>query len=337
MRRKSIMERTAMHDDAPAGSLPSPATENSAAAEADSVDLSVAIGGLRLGNPVMPASGCFGPEIGGLVELSGIGASVTKTVFLDERRGNAPDRLTENRIGMFNSVGIPSRGPAGYLADLHPRYRALGIPVITSIGAHRPPGYAAVLRELGDAADAYELNVSCPNLDNRGVEIGADPRAVEEAVGLARLASARPLIVKLSPLVSSIGECAAAAERAGADAVCVSNSIPTLPIDPVTLRPMLGNGVAGLSGPAIRAVITRLVWLTAQAVGIPVIACGGIESTSDALEYFAVGASAVQIGTASFGRPRTLARVATGLGEFCRTRSARTIREAIETLHAATA
>lgn len=292
-------------------------------------DLSVRIGELRLRAPVMPASGCFGPEIGDVVALDGIGASVTKTVFRDERGGNTPDRVTETAAGMFNSVGIPSLGPAGYLRDLHQRYRSLPIPVITSVGAHRPAEYAEVLRVLGEAADAYELNVSCPNLDDLGVEIGTDPRAITAAVSGARAVTSRPLIVKLSPMVSSIAECARAAEEAGADAVCVSNSVPALPVDSATLRPLLGNGVAGLSGPSIRAIVVRLVWLTAQAVTIPVIACGGIETCADALEYFSVGALAVQVGTASFARPWTLPRIAADLTELCRRHAAGDIAEAI--------
>jgi len=280
----------------------------------------------------MPASGCFGPELGVLGAVEGIGATVTKTVFLDERGGNTPDRLTETPAGMFNSVGIPSRGPAGYLRELHPKYRALGVPVITSIGAHRTAGYAEVLKQLAGASDAYELNVSCPNLDNQGVEIGADPEAIGEAVSLARAVASAPLIVKLSPMVSSIGECASAAEAAGADAVCVANSVPALPVDARTLAPALGNTVGGLTGPLIRPIVLRLVWLASQAVEIPVIACGGVESAQDALEYFSVGAAAVQVGTATFAHPRAMSAIAAELIRISAAHGAQTIAQTVSAI-----
>ncbi|QAY58565.1 dihydroorotate dehydrogenase [Microbacterium protaetiae] len=298
--------------------------------------LPVQIGSLRLENPVMPASGCFGPELARLGSLAGIGATVTKTVFLDERGGNSPNRITEGPSGMFNSVGIPSTGPRGYLETLHPRYREIGVPVITSVGAHTTAGYAHVLEMLGDAADAYELNVSCPNLDKHGVEIGADPVAIEEAVALACVATDRPLIVKLSPLVSSIGDCARAAQNGGAAAVCVSNSVPVLPVDPRSMNPALGNMIGGLSGPRIRPIILRLVWLVSQAIQIPVIGCGGIESASDALEYISVGASAVQVGTAGFSHPRALARIAADLVRLADEHGTTSLREVVAQLQRST-
>lgn len=270
------------------------------------VDLSVRIGSLVLNNPVMPASGCFGPELAPLLACQRLGAVVTKTVFAEARGGNAPHRLSEIPAGMINSVGIPSLGPTGYLQSLHPAYRALGTSVIVSVGGHREGDYAPVVAELGNAADAYELNVSCPNLDADGRDIGSDPSAIMTVVAQTRRETDRPLIVKLPPMVASIAECAGAAEAAGADAVCVSNSLPVLALDERTRRPILGNVVGGLTGPSIKPIVQRLVWQSARAVRIPVVACGGIMTADDALDYMSLGASAVQVGTATFSRPSSM-------------------------------
>lgn len=293
------------------------------------VDLSVTFGSLTLDNPVMPASGCFGPELGRLIPVAEIGATVTKTVFASSRGGNPAHRLTEIPAGMVNSVGIPSKGPAGYLRDLHPAYEGFGVPVIISVGGHRPDEYAPIIAELGEAGAAFEVNVSCPNLDRNGVEIGADPDAIVQVVESVRQVTDKPVIVKLPPMASSIVECALAAEAAGADALCVANSVPALPLDPVTLRPALGNVIGGLTGPAIRPIILRLVWLTSTAVKIPVIACGGIETANDALEYFAVGARAVQVGTANFSRPFAMVDIARDLSARCAAAGTTTVAQLV--------
>jgi dihydroorotate dehydrogenase (NAD+) catalytic subunit len=284
---------------------------------ASACDLTVTIGSLVLENPVMPASGCFGPELGRLIPACELGATVTKTVFRSGRGGNPPHRVTELAGGVINSIGIPSRGPSGYLRLLHGQYRGLGVPVIVSVGGHRPSDYAATITELSGAGDAYELNVSCPNIDRDGVEIGADPDAIAAAVLAAKQATDAPLIVKLPPMVASIADCATAAQQAGADSVCVANSVPALPVDPCTHSPALGNVVGGLSGPAIKPIVLRLVWLAARAVQIPVIACGGIESATDALDYMRLGATAVQVGTASFARPFATVEIVRELRRRC--------------------
>lgn len=285
---------------------------------AENIDLSWRIGSLLLANPVIPASGCFGPELGRLIPVKELGATITKTVFAERRGGNPAHRLSEIPAGMVNSVGIPSKGPAGYLETLHPHYEALGAPVIISVGGHRPLDYAPVVAQLSDAGAAYELNVSCPNLDRDGTDIGADPAAVERVVRTVREVTEKPLIVKLPAMTSSISDIAQAAEAAGADALCVANSLPVLPIDPVTHRPALGNIIGGLSGPTVRPVILRLVWLAAKTVNIPVIACGGIETVDDALEYFSVGARAVQVGTANFSKPFAMVDIVRALEQRCR-------------------
>jgi dihydroorotate dehydrogenase (NAD+) catalytic subunit len=275
----------------------------------DTLNLSLAIGSLTLKNPVMPASGCFGPELGALMPCDQLGATVTKTVFAGRRGGNPNHRLTEIPAGMVNSVGIPSRGPSGYVEHLHPAYRALGAPVIISVGGHREGEYAPIVAELHSAADAFELNVSCPNLDSDGRDIGSDPNAIHKVVTQSLRETDRPLIVKLPAMVASIAEAALAAQDAGAAAVCVSNSVPVLAIDSSTRRPLLGNGVGGLTGPTIKPIVSRLVWQAARAVGIPVIACGGVSSADDVLDYLSLGASAVQVGTATFSRPAAMTEI----------------------------
>lgn len=295
------------------------------------VDLSVTIGGVTFRNPVMPASGCFGPELGRMIPSEELGAAVTKTVFHDTRGGNTVHRLTEIDAGMVNSVGIPSRGPEGYLEHLHPLYEALHTPTIISVGGHRPHEYAPLVQQLASAGAAYELNVSCPNLDRDGTDIGSDPALVLEVVRAVRAVTDKPLIVKLPPMVASIAECAIAAQEGGADAVCVSNSIPSLPIDRSSRRPALGNVIGGLSGPAIRPIVTRLVWQASRAIEIPVIACGGIESADDALDYFSVGASAVQVGTASFARPYAMVAIARELQQRCAEAGVSSIAELLNT------
>lgn len=296
---------------------------------AQHIDLSVMIGSLRLSNPVMPASGCFGPELGRLIPAEELGAAVTKTVFSEPRGGNLAHRLTEIPAGMVNSVGIPSQGPIGYLTHLHHAYESLGIPTIISVGGHRPSEYASVVAGLRGRGSALELNVSCPNLDRDGMDIGADPDAIVEVVRQVRQETDLPLIVKLSPMVPSISVCAQAAESAGASAVCVSNSLPSLPIDPLTHQPALGNIIGGLSGPSVRPIVLRLVWQSAKAVQIPVIACGGIDTVDDALEYFSVGASAVQVGTANFGRPFAMVQIARELSALSKNLGASSMRDLV--------
>ncbi|MBW1638693.1 dihydroorotate dehydrogenase [Microbacterium resistens] len=298
-----------------------------AVARESRADLRVRIGSLVLSNPIMPASGCFGPELASLMPCHELGAAVTKTVFAEMRGGNGAHRLSETPAGMVNSVGIPSLGPRGYLEHLHPAYRALGTPVIVSVGGHRTSDYAPVVAELADAGDAYEINVSCPNLDADGRDIGSDPAAITEVITQTRQETDRPLIVKLPPMVPSIADCAAAAEAAGADAVCVSNSLPALPLDERTRRPILGNVVGGLTGPLIKPIVQRLVWQAARAVDVPVVACGGVMTADDALDYISLGARAVQVGTATFSRPTAMVDIVRELRSRVTARGAARLEE----------
>ncbi|MFC5746265.1 dihydroorotate dehydrogenase [Actinomadura rugatobispora] len=282
-------------------------------------DLSVDLGGLRLANPVMPASGCFGPELAPLLPMDELGAVVTKTVFARRRGGNAAHRLTETPFGMINSVGIPSPGTAGFLRDVLPRYRATGRPVVVSIGGLGIDEYWRVADELAGAdCAAFEVNVSCPNLEHGGIEIGASPEAVHRVTdGVRRRLGDVPVWVKLTPMAADVAAVAEAAQSAGARALTVANSFPGMVVDPRTGTPVLGNDVGGVSGPAIKPLVLRLVWLVARAVSVPVIGCGGIGSAQDVLDQLRVGASAVQVGTATFARPQVMAEIVRELDARC--------------------
>ncbi|GAA3928936.1 dihydroorotate dehydrogenase [Actinomadura viridis] len=282
-------------------------------------DLSVSLGGLRLSNPVMPASGCFGPELAPLLPMGELGAVVTKTVFALRRGGNAAHRLTETPMGMINSVGIPSPGTRGFVQDVLPRYRATGRPVVVSVGGLRIDEYLRVADELaGVGCAAFEVNVSCPNLEHGGIEIGASPEAVHRVTdGVRRRLGDVPVWVKLTPMAPDIAAVADAAQSAGARALTVANSFPGMVVSSGDGTPVLGNGVGGVSGPAIKPLVLRLVWLVARSVSIPVIGCGGIGSAQDVLDHLRVGATAVQVGTATFARPQVMAEIVRELEALC--------------------
>lgn len=305
-----------------------------AAEAAPEADLSVRLGSLRLRNPVMPASGCFGPQLAPLVDLNQLGALVTKTVFADRRAGNPAHRLDETPHGMLNSVGIPSPGIDAFLADVLPRYLAWSPPTVVSLGGLMVEEYWHLAEHLA-AADpqrrigAFELNVSCPNLEEGGLEIGSDPRLVERVTRGVVERSHVPVIVKLTPNVTSIAEIALAAESGGATALTVANTFVGMTIDVRARTPVLGNGVGGLSGPAVHPLILRLAWTTARAVHIPVIGCGGIASGHDAIAFLIAGASAVQVGTATFTRPDAMLRILAELAALLDDLGARSVSEIV--------
>jgi dihydroorotate dehydrogenase (NAD+) catalytic subunit len=280
--------------------------------------LAVRIGTLGLANPVMPASGCFGPELESLLPVRELGAVVTKTVFSRERSGNPAHRLTESAHGMLNSVGIPSPGTGRFLREVLPAYRALGVPVIVSLGGLTVEEYWQAADELAGAPfEAVEVNVSCPNLEHGGLAIGTDAAAVERVItGIAARVSV-PVLVKLTPNVTSIADIAHAAEYAGADALTVCNSFPGMAVDVSTRTAQLGNGAGGLSGPAVKPLALRLVWQAAGAVSIPVVGCGGIATAGDVIEFLLAGATAVQVGTATFTRPYAMSAIVRDLARLC--------------------
>lgn len=296
-------------------------------------DLSVRIGGLTLANPVMPASGCFGPELAGLLPTHRLGAVVTKTVFARPRPGNPAHRVTEGAYGMLNSVGIPSRGAAAFVRDGLRAYRELGPPVVVSVGGLSEAEYWTVTEELAGAGHAaLEVNVSCPNLERGGVPIGADAGAVRRVVAGVVARADTPVLVKLAPDLAAIDASARAAADAGAAAVTVCNSFPSLAVDPGTRAPRLGNGVGGLSGPSVKPMVLRMVWQAARAVDIPVIGCGGIACADDVAEFLVAGASAVQVGTATFARPFAMAEIVDELPAVARRLGVTRLTDLIGTL-----
>lgn len=282
------------------------------------IDLSVDIGSLQLASPVMPASGCFGPELGQLIDLNRLGALVTKTIFLNSRSGNPAHRLAETEAGMLNSVGIPSPGVAAFLENVLPRYTTWAPPIIVSVGGLTVSEYAQLAARLRDIPGiaALEVNVSCPNLEAGGLEIGANPKLVEKVVRSVVDQSRVPVIAKLTPNITSIADIAIASEAGGAAAVTAINTPVGLTIDPETRRPTLGNVMGGLSGPAIKPMALRMVWEIHRAVSLPVIGVGGIATTRDALQFFIAGATAIQIGTVNFTRPTAMLDVIDGLSEW---------------------
>jgi dihydroorotate dehydrogenase (NAD+) catalytic subunit len=285
---------------------------------AGGVDLSVQIGALRLRNPILAASGTFGYglEFAHLVDLNRLGGFVTKGLSREPIEGAPAPRLYPTPSGMLNAVGLQNVGVRAFLAEKLPVLRKFDTAVIANVFGYTIEDYAEVIRVLEDAEGltGYELNISCPNVKKGGMQFGSDPASVSEVVGAARKAAAkRPLWVKLSPLVTDIGLIARAAEEAGADALTVANTYPAMAIDFRSGKSQLGNPTGGLSGPAIKPITLKLVWETRKAVKTPIIGLGGIETVEDVLEYLAVGASAVQVGTASFTDPKASERLAGAL------------------------
>lgn len=285
------------------------------------VDLSVQVGALRLSNPVLAASGTFGygVEFAHLVDLNRLGGIVVKGLSLEPIAGASPPRMCETPSGMINAVGLQNVGVRAFVADKLPALRAYRTPVIANVFGYTVEEYAGVIRVLDEAEGlaAYELNISCPNTAHGGLQFGSDPQMVSEVVGAARRVAHRPLWVKLSPNVTDIALIARAAEAAGADALTVANTYQAMSIDIQTRKSRIGRVTGGLSGPAIKPITLRLVYEASRAVKIPVVALGGIETAEDVLEYMVVGATAVQVGTASFTRPDACQRIAEGLEIVC--------------------
>jgi len=285
---------------------------------AKAVDLSVQIGALRLRNPILAASGTFGYglEFAHLVNLNRLGGFVTKGLSKEPLEGAPPPRLYPTPSGMLNAVGLQNVGVRAFVAEKLPVLRKFDTAIIANVFGYTLDDYVEVIRVLEDSEGlaGYELNISCPNVKRGGMQFGSDPSLVSEVVGAARKAAAkRPLWVKLSPLVTDIGLIARAAAEAGADALTVANTYPAMALDYRTGKSRLGCPTGGLSGPAIKPITLRLVWETRKAVQSPIIGLGGIETVEDVLEYLSVGASAVQVGTASFTDPRASERLVEAL------------------------
>ena len=284
------------------------------------VDLSVQVGALRLANPIIAASGTFGYglEFAHLMDLNRLGGLITKGISLRPIEGAPPPRLCDTPSGMLNAVGLQNVGVEVFVKDKLPLLRKYNTHVIVNVFGVCQEDYVEVIRQLeaAEGISAYELNISCPNVKKGGMQFGSDPALVEEVVAAARKAAQkRPLWVKLMPLVTDIGLIAKTAERAGADALTVANTFPAMAIDFRTQKSLLGNLTGGLSGPAIKPITLRLVWEVSKAVSIPVVGLGGVESVADVLDYISLGASAVQVGTASFSDPTASEVIVKGLGK----------------------
>lgn len=303
-----------------------------------SVDMRVRLGGLELKNPVMTASGTFGSgrEFADFLDLNTLGAIVTKGVSLEQWAGNDSPRIAETASGMLNSIGLQNRGVEQFcLRDL--RFlakQAADTPVIVNVCGHSVGEYAAVIERLESASNvaAYEVNISCPNVDAGGMVFGTDCLSAAEVTRSCRAVTKRPIIVKLSPNVTDIAEIARAVEAEGADAVSLINTLLGMAIDVDSFRPKLARGVGGLSGPAIKPVALRMVWQVARAVSIPIVGMGGILTAEDAVEFLLAGASAIAIGTANFIDPLATVHVIGGLERFCAERGIERVADLIGAL-----
>jgi dihydroorotate dehydrogenase (NAD+) catalytic subunit len=285
-------------------------------------DLSVSLCGLQLKNPVIGASGTFGYglEFEDVVHLDKLGGFVVKGLSREPMTGNPPPRLYETAAGMLNAIGLQNIGARAFVDEKLPKLREIKNTVIfANVFGYTREDYERTLQILneGEGIAAYELNVSCPNTQHGGIQFGSDPRSLDEVVSTAKRASDRPLIVKLSPNVTSIAQMAHIAQEAGADAVSLVNTFVAMAIDPVTRKPRIANVTAGLSGPAIKPIAVRMVYDAAHSVKIPVIGMGGISNAADIIEFMLAGATAVQIGTASYWDPCATEKIVVELQNYC--------------------
>ena len=286
-------------------------------------DLSVSVAGIQLKNPVIAASGTFGYgiEFEDIVHLNKLGGFVVKGLSAEPMAGNPPPRLYETPAGMLNAIGLQNIGARAFVDEKLPKLRKMkNIVVFANVFGYSREEYERSIEILneGEGIAAYELNVSCPNTVAGGIQFGSDPRALDEVVNTTKRISRRPLIVKLSPNVTSIAQMAYVAQEAGADGISLVNTFVAMAIDPETRKPRIANVTAGLSGPAIKTIAVRMVYDASRAVKIPVIGMGGISTAADIVEFMLAGASAVQVGTASYFDPVATETLVEDLTEYCR-------------------
>jgi dihydroorotate dehydrogenase (NAD+) catalytic subunit len=304
-------------------------------------DMKVRLAGMELVNPVIAASGTFGYgiEFEEIVSLEQIGGFVTKGISLEPMSGHAAPRIVQTAAGMLNAIGLQNVGVEDFIArKLPPLKRYPQCKVIVNVFGSTASEYIRVIARLNEADGiaAYELNVSCPNVHAGGMAFGSDPGSLEYLVSRAKKMSTRPLIVKLSPNVTSIAHMAKVVADSGADAVSLTNTFLAMSIDVETRRPRLTNTTGGLSGPAIKPIALRMVWEAARAVSIPILGLGGIVTPADAVEFLLAGATAIQVGTASYADPRATERLARGLESWCRSHEVEHVASltgAVEVLH----
>jgi len=300
-------------------------------------DLNVSFAGITFKNPVIAASGTFGygVEFEDIVSLEKLGGFVTKGLSREPLTGNPPPRLFETAAGMLNSIGLQNVGVRAFIAEKLPKLqRKKNLVVIANVFGYVREDYEAVIRTLNEAEGiaAYELNVSCPNTKHGGITFGSDRVLLEELVASCKAASRRPLIVKLSPNVTSIPAMAKSAENAGADAISLVNTFVAMAIDAETRKPRISNITAGLSGPAIKPIALRMVYEAAHTVEIPVIGLGGISTAEDVIEFMLAGAAAVEVGTANFWDPCATEKIVDGVGRWCAEHRVEKITELIGAL-----
>jgi len=297
-----------------------------------SPDLRVRIGDIELKNPVIAASGTFGygVEFEDIVHLDRLGGLVVKGLSVEPMTGNPPPRLYETAAGMLNAIGLQNIGAQAFIEEKLPVLREKkNVVVFANVFGYTRQDYEHTIDILnqGEGIAAYELNVSCPNTASGGISFGSDPQLLDEVVRTAKRVSARPLIVKLSPNVTSIALMAHVAEEAGADAISLVNTFLAMAIDAETRKPRIANVTAGLSGPAIKPIALRMVYEAARTVKIPVIGMGGIATPVDVVEFMLAGASAVQVGTASYFDPVATETLVEELADYCRERQIGRISE----------
>lgn len=301
-----------------------------------SPSLAVDLAGLKLRNPVMPASGTFGygAEFSPYLDLNEIGAIVTKGISLNPKAGNPTPRVAETSSGMLNAIGLQNVGIDTFVREKVPYLEQLETPVVVNFFGNTLEEYIQVADKLSgiDVVSAVELNISCPNVKQGGIVFGTEPCAAAEVVTEVRRCLKKPLIVKLTPNVTDITVMARAVEEAGADIICCINTLTGMSVDIHSQRRRLANGTGGLSGPAIKPVALRMVHQVVEAVSVPVIGVGGIMTAEDALEFLLVGAQAVQVGTANLVNPSSMAEIIDGIRCFCREKNIDDIQDWIGSL-----
>lgn len=300
-----------------------------------SVNLAVNLGGLAMKNPITTASGTFaaGMEYSDFIDVSALGAVTTKGVSLNGWEGNASPRIAEVPSGMLNSIGLQNPGVAHLKSEELPWLREQGATTIVNVSGHSFDEYVQVIEALEDApVDAYEVNISCPNVDAGGMTLGTHVPSVEKVVSLCREATSRPLIVKLTPNVTDITEIARAAEASGADAISLINTLLGMAIDVKRRRPVLARVVGGFSGPAVKPVALRMVWQCSKAVSVPILGMGGVTTGTDAVEFMLAGATAVAVGTANFMNPQATVDVIDGIIDYCEEQGVNDVNDLIGAL-----
>ncbi len=299
-------------------------------------DLSVNIAGLQFRNPVLTASGTFGygVEYADFVNLEELGGIIVKGTTLNPREGNPYPRMAETASGMLNCVGLQNKGVDYFCEHIYPTIKDLPTRVLVNVSGSCPEDYAECAARINELENipAIELNISCPNVRQGGMAFGVTTQGAAEVVKAVRAAYSKPLIVKLSPNVTSIADIARSVEDAGADAVSLINTLMGMAIDVEKRRPVLSIATGGLSGPAVKPVALRMVWQVAKAVSIPIVGLGGIMNATDAVEFLLAGASAIEVGTANFIDPAVTVKIAHGINEYLERHGCKSVTEIIGAL-----